>query len=80
MKELAIYLLEQIVSQPKKVAVEMSEIEPEMVKLVATVDPSDMGKVIGKGGKVIQAIRSLLGAAAVKENKRVIFTLSEPAS
>lgn len=78
MDELAKYLLEQIVSEPKKIKVEMSEVDQDTVKLVATVDPDDMGKVIGKGGKVIQAVRTLLGATAIKANKRVFFTLSEP--
>lgn len=78
MDKLTKYLLEQIVSKPKKIKVEMSEVDGDTVRLVATVDPADMGKVIGKGGKVIQAIRTLLGTAAIKVNKRVFFTLSEP--
>ncbi|KKS90374.1 MAG: hypothetical protein UW69_C0002G0017 [Microgenomates group bacterium GW2011_GWA2_44_7] len=78
MKDTAQYLLSQIVTVPENISIELTEIDENTVKIIATVDQLDMGKVIGKGGRVIQAVRTLLSAAATKENKRVFFTLSEP--
>ena len=42
------------------------------ITLELQVSPDDMGKVIGKQGRIVKAIRTVVNAAAVKENKRVL--------
>ncbi len=76
MKKLLEYLVKEIVSQPKKVKVkEVSE--NGAVKLSFSVAPEDMGFIIGKGGRTISAIRSLLKTAAIKAGKEVFLELKE---
>ena len=61
-----------LVDKPEEVSVKAVEGEQVLV-LELTVDPSDLGKVIGKKGRTAKSIRSLLGAAGMKLKKR--FTL-----
>ena len=59
-----------LVSNPDEVVVTEKETEKELV-LELKVAPSDMGKVIGKQGRIAKAIRSVVKAAASRENKQV---------
>lgn len=77
MKELAEFLVKNIASSPKKVTVEENT-EGLQTTVLLSVAGDDMGKIIGKGGRVIKAIRSLLRIKATKENKRVYLQLVEP--
>lgn len=77
MKELTQYLLSKIVSDPKSVEVTVSEDETGIIKVVATVPQVEMGRAIGKNGRVIQAVRTLLTVSAAKNNQKVFFSLSE---
>lgn len=61
-----------LVDKPEEVSVRAVEGEQVLV-LELSVDPSDLGKVIGKKGRTAKSIRSLLGAAGMKLKKR--FTL-----
>lgn len=66
MKELLEYLARELVDAPD--AVEVTETEDERGTLLQLrVDPEDMGKVIGKGGRTARAIRAVVKAAAVRE-------------
>lgn len=66
MKELLEYLARELVDDPD--AVEVTETEDERGTLLQLrVDPEDMGKVIGKGGRTARAIRAVVKAAAVRE-------------
>ena len=66
MKELLEYLARELVDDPD--AVEVTETEDERGTLLQLrVDPEDMGKVIGKGGRTARAIRTVVKAAAVRE-------------
>lgn len=78
MKELAEYIFKNIVDNPDKVNITESTNEEGGVLLTATVAEEDMGKVIGKSGKVINAIRQVLKIAAIRQNQRVNLTLAEP--
>lgn len=49
------------------------------VNITVTLDPSDMGKVIGRQGKIAKAIRTLVKAASFKENKRYNISIQEKA-
>lgn len=58
--------------------VEITEEEDQgVVNLTVKVDPAEMGKVIGKEGKVIRAIRNVLRIQAMKENKKIFINLAE---
>ncbi len=80
MDKLLKFLISQIVDQPEAVDVSAAPDETGTVILTATVNPSDMGKVIGKGGKIISAIRELVKVKAIKLGQRVRVVLAEPAS
>ncbi len=77
MKDLLHYLVTSIVEKPEAVKVEKTEPEENFVNLQITVDPRDMGIVIGKGGRIIQALRNLVKVKAIKEGKRVNVELIE---
>lgn len=68
-----------IVEYPDAVSVE-SRTDEMGVLLTLTVDPSDMGKVIGKEGNTAKAIRTLLRIVGLRENARVNMKISEPSN
>lgn len=69
-KELVEVLAKALVDHPDQVQVAQTDSE-RTVHLQLTVAPEDMGKVIGKQGKIANAIRSIVKAAAVKDGRRV---------
>lgn len=74
MKELLEVIAKSLVDSPEMVTV--NEIVGEQsIILELKVDPDDMGKVIGKQGRIAKAIRTVVRAAAIKENKRVIVEI-----
>ncbi|WP_366921633.1 KH domain-containing protein [Metallumcola ferriviriculae] len=74
MRELVVLLAKALVDNPE--AVEVNEIEGEKsVILELKVAPDDMGKVIGKQGRIAKAIRTVAKAAAAKEGKRVVVEI-----
>lgn len=70
MKELVEILAKALVDNSDQVSVTQSETD-KSIHLQLTVAPEDMGKVIGKQGKIANAIRTLVKAAAVKDGRRV---------
>ncbi len=78
MKDLLHYIVSALVSKPDAVAID-EQISEEGINLVLTVDPADMGLIIGKEGKTIRAIRKLLTVRAIAENIRINVQLAEPA-
>jgi len=75
MKELVEILAKALVDKPEDVNVKMVEKENNVVFLELRVAPEDMGKVIGKQGRIAKAIRSLVKAAAVKQGKKAILEI-----
>lgn len=74
MKELVEFIAKSLVDNPDQVTV--SEVEDdEVVILKLKVAQDDMGKVIGKQGKIANAIRTVVKASAVKQNKRVVVEI-----
>jgi len=76
MKKALAYILSSIVDNPDKVKINEEE-ENGMTNLTIKVDSGDMGKVIGKNGKVIRAIRNVMKVKAIKQNKRINIELAE---
>ena len=74
MKELVEVIAKALVDNPDEVAVTESVKDDEIV-VELTVASSDMGKVIGKQGRIAKAIRSVVTAAASKEDKKVIVEI-----
>lgn len=70
MKELLYYIARQIVDNPDAVVINEVTRDDTLV-LELSVDPADMGKVIGRQGKIAKSIRSIIKAAAIRENVRV---------
>lgn len=77
MQELLEFIVKGIVTKPEEVKV-TEETSPEgELNLKLKVSPEDMGTVIGKGGRIIRAIRSLVRIKAIHEDKRVNVELEE---
>ena len=70
MKELVQYIAENLVDHPESLQVTERE-RGRNVDVTLRVAREDMGRVIGKGGRVANALRNLVRVAAVKEGKRV---------
>lgn len=70
MRELVEVLCKALVDQPDQVDVRETEDERTVI-IEVRVAPSDMGKVIGKQGRIAKAIRTLVKSASVRSNKRV---------
>lgn len=76
MKELVEVIAKALVDDPESVVVNERE-EKKMTVLEVRVAESDMGKVIGKQGRIAKAIRSVVKAAAAKEDKKVIVDIMD---
>lgn len=76
MKKALLYILNSIVDEPEKIKVEEEEID-NVLTFKIHVSQTDMGKVIGKNGKVIRAIRNVLKIPAIKQNKKINILLEE---
>lgn len=69
MKELIEYIAKSISQKPEAVKV-TEEVDGERVTLTLEVDPEDKGSIIGKGGRVAQAMRTVLRVSAIKKGVR----------
>ncbi|NLP45210.1 MAG: KH domain-containing protein [Peptococcaceae bacterium] len=76
MKEVVEVIAKALVDNPNQVIVAQNATE-KTVHLQLTVAPEDMGKVIGKQGKIANAIRTIVKAAAVKDGRRVIVDIEQ---
>ncbi|MEA3423646.1 MAG: KH domain-containing protein [Bacillota bacterium] len=74
MGELVKFIAKSLVAYPE--LVEVNEVEENhSVIIELRVAPDDMGKVIGKQGRIAKAIRTVVKASATKENKRVVVEI-----
>ena len=76
MEELVRYIASTLVDHPEQVQVKTVD-NPESTIIELSVGPDDMGKVIGKQGRIAKSIRAVVKAAAAKENKRVIVDITQ---
>jgi hypothetical protein len=76
MKDTLAFLITSIVDKPESVVIDENT-EEGIVNFVIHVDTADIGKVIGKEGKVIRAIRNAMKIPAIKQNKRIHITVGE---
>lgn len=74
MKDLLEYLAKALVDNPDDVEIEAIEGERSVI-LQLKVHPDDIGKVIGKQGRIAQALRTLVKAAATKQGKNAIVEI-----
>lgn len=77
MKELIEYIAKSLVEHPEEVQVTQSG-SGSRVRIELSVSKDDMGRVIGKGGKVANSIRTLLRVAAEREGKQATLDVVEP--
>ena len=76
MKDLISYIAKSLVDKPEEVVV--TEIEGEQTSVIELkVAKEDLGKVIGKQGRTARAMRTILGAASTKINKRSVLEIIE---
>lgn len=76
MKNVLEYIITAIVTDSEKVVVEEKETNG-IVEFTIYIPKEEIGKIIGKNGKVIRAIRNVLKIAAIKQQKKIHITLQE---
>ena len=77
MKELLEELARRLVDRPEEVSVEQFDEDDGTTVLELAVADEDYGKIIGKGGRTANALRTVVKAAAVRENRRVLIDIVE---
>ena len=75
MKEFIEFIAKQLVDNPDKVSVEEITPDEHAIELTLKVDESDIGKVIGKHGNTVNAMRALLAAVGGKEHRRITLKI-----
>ena len=76
MEELVRFIARNLVDEPDSVKVESRE-EGDTVVISLSVAPGDMGKVIGRQGRIAKAIRTVVKAASVREDKKYMVDIIE---
>ncbi|HCX65013.1 MAG TPA: KH domain-containing protein [Eubacteriaceae bacterium] len=76
MKSLVELMAKSLVDQPEQVVVQETD-NDGVVTLELKVAEADMGKVIGKHGRIAQSMRTVLKAAAIKENRKVTLEITQ---
>lgn len=75
MRDLLEYLARALVDEPGKVTVDELEEDDGTIVLELSVGEDDYGKVIGRGGRTAHALRTVVKAASVRENRRVLVDI-----
>lgn len=76
-KNLLEYLVKNLVTNPDKVVVREEQKEDSKLMLHLSVDSSDMGRIIGKEGRIIRAIREIINSYGMKNSKKVLVNIEE---
>lgn len=74
--ELVKYVVENFAEKKDEIEYKTEE-KDNAIEVTVLLDPSDMGKVIGKQGKIAKALRTLVGAATPRESKRYFVEIKE---
>ena len=77
MSDLLAYLARELVDDPAAVRVEEEERDDALV-LVLHVAPDDVGKVIGRQGRIARALRTLVRASSMRDGRRVQVEIADP--
>lgn len=75
MKELVEFIVKSLVDNLEKLVITTEE-EGEVLKIFIKADENDIGKIIGKQGKIAKAIRTIVRSAAMKLGKKVIIEIN----
>ncbi len=76
MKRLLEFIIKNIVNKPKEVEI-FEEMQDGITNFKLSVNKDDIGKIIGKNGKVIKAVRSALKIVSLKTNQRIYLEVTE---
>ena len=71
------YLARGLVDEPDAVRIERTEREDGVVVLLLHVAPGDVGKVIGRNGRLVRALRTVVRAAAMRSRERVAVEIAQ---
>jgi predicted RNA-binding protein YlqC (UPF0109 family) len=77
MKDALLSIVSAIVENQDAIKIEEETQEDGTMNYVVTVAKEDMGRIIGKNGKIIRAIRTVMKIPAIKNNTRIFVTLAE---
>ncbi|MFV0502666.1 MAG: KH domain-containing protein [Lachnospirales bacterium] len=75
MEETLVFMAKKLVDNPEEVSVIREVKEDNTIVLKLRVAQEDMGKVIGKQGKIAKAMRSIIKVIAIRENQRVVVDI-----
>ncbi|HIU59494.1 MAG TPA: KH domain-containing protein [Candidatus Scatosoma pullistercoris] len=79
MLDLVKYIVNQFAEDKDSVEYEVNEKE-RVIEIIVTLQPSDMGKVIGKQGKIAKAMRTIVRAATPRDSKKYVVEIKEKGS
>lgn len=77
MKKLVKFLLSAFVDQPQKIKIKENVGEENLLTLTVKVSPEDIGKVIGKNGKMVKTLTCLARIRALKMGKRIALEIKD---
>ena len=75
MKELVEFIVKSLVDNPENLVITTEE-DGELLKIFIKADENDIGKIIGKQGKIAKAIRTIVRSSATKLGKKVIIEIN----
>ena len=79
MKQALSFIVSNLLDDPKSVEIREEDVDG-MTNFIVVVPKEEMGKIIGKEGKVIRAIRNVVKIPAIRDDKRINITLEEKTS
>ena len=77
MRDTLYYIISSIIDDPKGINIDEKE-SNGIIEFTVTVPKAELGKVIGKKGRIIASIRNVMKIKALRQNKRVTISLQEP--